>query len=162
MKKLFRIFLASLLSAFSLLSKFFGGKFKFAFFATQGQMAFDEGEFNFDNTKIGIIDIELGEEASEIDVSDTETDSGESEYLAGKTNRSISFTGFHKSGQPTLPTKIDKTFSIVAVDEAGLTTTFAGTAKLLTKTISGARDGAFQVAYSGRIQGSMSEDTSSS
>lgn len=135
---------------------------QFSFMATQGQMSFDEGQFTFDSAAIGIIDIELGEESSEIDVSDTETASGESEYLSGKTSRKISFTGFHKSGQGTLPTKVDKTYSLVVQDENGNTTTFSGTCKLLTKSITGSRDGALQVAYSGRIQGAQTEESSSS
>jgi len=125
--------------------------------ALQGQAAFDEGEFEFDSVPYGIIDVELGEEASEIDVSDTETASGESEYLSGKTSRSISFTAFHKFGTETLLIKIDKPFELVAAAESGATTTFAGTCKLITKNITGSRDGAFQVAYTGRIQGTMTE-----
>lgn len=133
----------------------------FAFMALQGQSAFDEGTFTFDGSSYGIIDISLGEESSEIDVSDTETTSGESEFLSGKTSRAISFTAFHKFGTATLPTKIDKLFSMIAVDEAGNTTTFSGTCKLMSKEITGSRDGAFQVAYSGRIQGAMAEVHSS-
>lgn len=131
--------------------------YKLAFSALQGQMAFDEAEFKFDSANYGIIDVSLGEEASEIDVSDTETDSGESEYLSGKTSRSISFTAFHKLGTATLPTKIDKEFELIGSAEDGGTTSFAGTCKLLTKEISGSRDGALQVAYTGRIQGAMTE-----
>lgn len=132
----------------------------FAFMALQNQTSFDEGTFNFDSAPYGIIDITLGEESSEIDVSDTSTTSGESEYLTGKTSRSISFTAFHKVGTPTLATKIDKLFSLVALDESGGTTTFSGTCKLMSKEITGSRDGAFQVAYSGRIQGAMDEANS--
>lgn len=124
---------------------------------TGGKTTFDDGTFTFDGNVLGIIDIEVGEEASEIDVSDTESPQGESEFLAGKTSRSISFTAFHKIGKNTLVTKSSKAFALEAEDEEGNTTNFAGNCILLTKNISGARDGAIQVAYSGRINGTMSE-----
>jgi len=159
MKKLLALFVVGFLKIWQRLS--FIHHHKLMFTALQNQTGFDEGTFTFDGVSFGIIDITLGEESSEIDVSDTETESGESEYLAGKTNRSISFTGFHKVGQQTLPAKVDKDFSLVALDESGGTTTFSGTCKILSKEISGSRDGALQVAYSGRIQGAMDEDHSS-
>lgn len=126
--------------------------------ANQNQAAFDEGVFTFDGEAFGITDLTLGEETSEIDVSDTETDAGESEFLYGKTSRPISFTAFHKVNTASLPTKVQKAFTFSIFDETGLLQdVFSGNCTLGTKSLTGSRDGAITWAYTGRVQGALGE-----
>lgn len=125
--------------------------------ANQSQTAFDEGTFTFDGTAFGITDITLGEETSELDVSDTETESGESEFIYGKTSRPISFTAWVKAGTASLATKVQKAFTLECLDENGGYTLFSGNATLGTKSMTGSRDGAFSWQYNGRIQGALVE-----
>lgn len=126
--------------------------------ANQNQAAFDEGVFTFDGSAFGITDLNLGEETSEIDVSDTETTTGESEFIFGKTSRPISFTAFHKVNTASLPTKVQKAFTFSVFDETGLLQdVFSGNCTLGTKTLTGSKDGAMTWAYTGRIQGALDE-----
>lgn len=125
--------------------------------ALQKQAAFDEGIFTFDGVAFGITDLNIGEETSELDVSDTETDSGESEFIYGKTSRPISFTAFHKVGTPPLQTKVQKAFSFSIFDEAGGQDVLSGQCTLGQKNMTGARDGAITWAYTGKIQGGLNE-----
>lgn len=128
--------------------------------ALQGQAAFDEGVFTFDGNAFGITDLTLGEETSELDVSDTETAQGESEFIYGKTSRPISFTAFHKVGTAPLPTKVQKAFTFSIYDENGSQDVLSGQCTLGTKTLTGSRDGAVTWAYTGRIQGALNESIS--
>lgn len=128
--------------------------------ALQKQAAFDEGEFTFGSNKIGITDITIGIETSEIDVSDTETTSGESEFIFSKTSRTISFTGFHKVGTKSLELKDQKPFQLKIFDEDGGYDIIYGQCTLSEKTLTGSRDGAMTWAYTGRIQGAMNESSS--
>ena len=136
--------------------------FAFAFGAfntgNSAKTAFDDATFMYQGQNIGIIDVELGEEASEIDTSDTNSPPGESEFLAGKISRTLSFTAFHKVGQEQFATRVSGDFSLQVEDEDGNTTTWTGKCLLLSKSTTGSRDGAIQVAYSGRIIGAITEE----
>lgn len=126
--------------------------------ALQNQAAFDDGVFTFDGSAFGITDLTLGEETTELDVSDTETTTGESEFIYGKTSRPISFTAYHKVNTETLPTKTQKAFTFSIFDETGaLQDVLSGNCTLGTKTMTGSKDGAVTWAYSGRIQGALVE-----
>jgi len=128
--------------------------------ANQNQAAFDEGVFTFDGKTFGVTDLSIGEETSEIDVSDTETASGESEFIYGKSSRPISFTAFHKVGEGSLPTKEQKAFTFSIYDEHGSQDVLSGQCTLGTKTMTGSRDGAVTWAYTGKIQGAINESLS--
>jgi len=105
----------------------------------------------------GIVDITLDENISEIDVTDTETTLGESEFLGGRNTRGISFNLFKDVEDADLTMKTATTFQLVAEDAGGKKATYAGTALLLTKSITGTIDDAVKVAYTGRINGALVE-----
>lgn len=107
--------------------------------------------------QVGVTDLTLDENISEIDVTDTETAVGESEFLGGRNARSISFTHIKDVTEADLTMNSAQTFRFSAIDASANETQYDGTAILLTKSINGNIDDAVKVAYTGRISGSVSE-----
>ena len=121
--------------------------------------AFARATFTFNSVDYGVTDLELGEEFSEIDVTDTESTLLESEFLGGRRTRLLSFTLFKDAAVADLVMNSAKTTTFVVVDDAGTpnTTTYSGTAILLTKRVGGNIDGAVTVPYTGRFTGAVTE-----
>lgn len=106
---------------------------------------------------VGVVDVTLDENISEIDVTDTETALGESEFLGGRNTRGISFTHIKDVTEADLTMNSVTSFELEVADAGANTTTYSGSAILLTKSITGNIDDAVKVAYSGRITGAVVE-----
>lgn len=125
-------------------------------------MAKVEGQratITWNSTAVGVTEFSFDTTISEIDVTDTETPVGESEFLGAKKERSFSFTVYKKADVADLALNSEQTLSIAVVDTEGTpnTTTYSGSALLLSANVTGNVDGAVQVAYTGRFTGTVTE-----
>ena len=105
----------------------------------------------------GIVDVTLDENYSEIDVTDTETALGESEFLGGRNTRGLSFTHIKDVTEADLTLNSATQFQLKVEDSSSNENTWTGTVILLTKSITGNIDDAVKVAYTGRITGAVVE-----
>ena len=121
--------------------------------------AFARATFTFDSVDYGVTDFELGEEYSEIDVTDTESVLLESEFLGGRRTRPLSFTLWKPADVADIAMNTAKVATFVIVDDDAVpnTTTYSGSALLLTKRVGGNIDGAVSAAYTGRFTGAVTE-----
>jgi predicted secreted protein len=114
------------------------------------------GASSVTSNKYGVSDLQLEENFSEIDVTDTETAQSESEYLGGRNSRSISFNLFKDATKTDLPLNTQTAITVVFTDGTS-SKTYTGNAILLSKSIGGDVDSAVKVAYTGRINGALAE-----
>ena len=114
----------------------------------------------YNASEVGIFDLTIDSTYSEIDTTDTETTTGESEFLGGKQTHTISFSTYKDAGTAdlTLNETSSNTCVITIVSaSAGDDTTYTGALVLLSKSVTGNIDGAVQLAYSGKISGAFTE-----
>ena len=118
---------------------------------------FARATFTYNSVEQGVTDVTIDDSYSEIDVTDTLTTVGNSEYLGGRRSISISFSLFKIAGTADLILNAGQTGILKVEDSAGVYTTYTGTAILLSKSLAGTIDDAVKVSYSGRISGSLVE-----
>lgn len=113
----------------------------------------------WNSTEIGVVDFSFDTTISEIDVTDTKTAVGESEFLGAKKERSFSFTTYKVAGTADLTLNDEQELIIVVTDTAETpnTSTYTGNAILLSANVTGNIDGAVEVAYTGRFTGAVAE-----
>ena len=118
---------------------------------------FARATFTYSSAEQGVTDVTIDDSYSEIDVTDTLTTVGNSEYLGGRRSISISFSLFKKAGTADITLNDPQTGILKVEDSAGDYTTYTGTAILLSKSLAGTIDDAVKVSYSGRISGALIE-----
>lgn len=123
-------------------------------------MAKAEGQravVNWSGAEIGVSNFTISTNISELDVTDTKTSVGESEYLGAKMERNISFSIFKDATVDGLNLNTSTAVTIAVTDSSGNTSTYSGNAILLSEEVSGSVDGAVTVNYSGRFTGAVTE-----
>ena len=120
---------------------------------SNGQLA----TITWDSTEIGVTNFKWDESFNEIDVTDTKTTAGSSEYLGGKSSNGFSFDLFKDVTVADLPRNSQKALSVKVEDEAGNDTTYSGQGIILSKSGEIPVDGAVKVSYSGRFNGTITE-----
>lgn len=108
----------------------------------------------------GIFNLTVDSNYSEIDVSDTKTTVGESEYIGNRLEHSISFDMYKDAATADLTLNaITNNNCIITVVSAtaGDDTTYTGSLVLLSKTVGGNVDGMVTVTYNGKIDGALVE-----
>ena len=118
---------------------------------------FARAALTYNSVEYGVTDVTIDDSYSEIDVTDTLTAIGNSEYLGGRRSISISFSLFKVAGTADLTLNDPQTCILQVEDSGGVYTTYTGTAILLSKSLAGTIDEAVKVSYSGRISGSLVE-----
>ena len=113
--------------------------------------------FSWNSSEIGVTEFEISTNINELDATDTKTTAGESEYLGGKQERTISFTILKDATVDGLTLNSATTFSAAVTDASANTQTYSGSAVLLTETVTGSVDGIVSVQYSGRVTGALLE-----
>jgi len=113
--------------------------------------------FKWATVEIGVTEFEISTNLSELDASDTKTSAGESDYLGGKQERTISFSLLKDATADGLDLNTSTAFTVAVTDADDKESTYAGNAILLTETVSGAVDGIVTVQYTGRVTGAMTE-----
>lgn len=113
--------------------------------------------FTWSASEIGVTEFEISTSISELDATDTKTAAGESEYLGGKQERTISFTILKDATVDGLDLNTSTAFTAAVTDASGSESTYAGNAVLLSETVSGSVDGIVTVQYSGRVTGALTE-----
>jgi predicted secreted protein len=122
--------------------------------------AFARATLTYDAVEQGIFDLTIDSTYSEIDVTDTETTTGQSEFLGGKQIHTISFSTYKDAGTADLVLNLTSSNScIITIVSAtgGDDTLYTGNLVLLNKSITGNIEGAVQLAYSGKISGALAE-----
>lgn len=107
--------------------------------------------------EIGVTEFEISTNISELDATDTKTTAGESEYLGGKQERTISFTILKDATVDGLDLNTATVFSVAVTDADSKESTYSGSAVLLTETVTGSVDGIVTVQYTGRVTGALGE-----
>lgn len=121
---------------------------------------FARATLTYNSVEIGIFDLTIDSTYSEIDVTDTETATGQSEFLGGKQTHSISFSAYKDAGAADLvlnQTTANTCVITIVSSTAGDDTTYTGALVLLGKSVTGNIDGAVQLAYTGKISGVLTE-----
>ncbi|KKM15425.1 hypothetical protein LCGC14_1696210 [marine sediment metagenome] len=121
---------------------------------------FARATLTYNAVEIGIFDLTIDSTFSEIDTTDTETSTGESEFLGGKQVHTISFSTYKDAGSADLvlnQTSANSCIITIVSASAGDDTLYTGNLVLLNKSITGNIDGAVQLAYSGKISGALAE-----
>ena len=121
---------------------------------------FARATVNYNSNDIGVFDLTIDSTFSEIDTTDTETATGESEFLGGKQIHTISFSTYKDAGSADLVLNQTSSNTVVITilsASAGDDTLYTGALVLLSKSITGNIDGAVQMAYSGKISGALVE-----
>ena len=121
---------------------------------------FARATLTYNSVEIGIFDLTIDSTYSEIDTTDTETSTGESEFLGGKQVHTISFSTYKDAGSADLvlnQTSSNSCIITIVSASAGDDTLYTGALVLLNKSITGNIDGAVQLAYSGKISGALAE-----
>lgn len=113
--------------------------------------------FSWNSSEIGVTEFEISTNISELDATDTKTTAGESEYLGGKQERTISFTILKDATVDGLNLNTSTAFTVAVTDASANTQIYGGNAVLLTETVTGSVDGIVTVQYTGRVTGAMSE-----
>lgn len=111
----------------------------------------------YDSTEIGVTNFKWNEQFNEIDVTDTKTTVGDSEYIGGKNSRGCSFDLFKDVTVSDLALNTAKSISFKIEDEAGNDATYTGSVILLNKDGEIPVDGAVKMSYSARFNGSLTE-----
>lgn len=123
-------------------------------------MAKSEGQravVTWGGAEIGVSDFSIDTQISELDVTDTKTSVGESEFLGAKQERTISFTIYKDATVDGLDLNTSTAVTIAVTDASANTSTYAGNAILLSESVTGSVDGVVTVAYSGRFTGAVTE-----
>ena len=123
-------------------------------------MAKSEGQnatVTFNSVEVGVSNFSFDTTINEIDTTDTKTSAGESEFIGGRYQRGFSFTVFKDADVADLTMNTAYTLSIAVVDASANTTTYSGSAILLTKNVTGSVDDAVTVEYSGRYTDAVTE-----
>ena len=113
--------------------------------------------FTWSGSEIGVTEFEISTNISELDATDTKTAAGESEYLGGKQERTISFSILKDATVDGLDLNTSTAFTVAVTDASGNESTYGGNAILLTETVTGSVDGIATVQYSGRVTGALTE-----
>lgn len=121
---------------------------------------FARATLTYGGAEIGIFDVAINSAYSEIDVSDTLTALGQSDFLGAKQVHNISFSSFKLAGSADLVLNLTSSNTCVITivsASAGDDTLYTGALVLLTKDVTGNIDGAVQLAYQGKITGALVE-----
>lgn len=119
---------------------------------------FARATLTYNAVEIGVFDVTINSVYGEIDVTDTLTAVGESEFLGSRQTHTISFSSFKLAGSADLVLNQTSTNeAIFTVSDGSNTTLYTGDLVLLSKDVSGNIDGAVQLAYSGKISGALVE-----
>jgi len=114
--------------------------------------------FTWSSSEIGVTEFEISTSINELDATDTKTPAGESEYLGGKQERTISFTILKDATVDGLNLNTSTAFSVAVTDASANDRTYSGNAILLSETVTGSVDGIVTVQYTGRVTGAFTEE----
>ncbi len=119
---------------------------------------FARANLSYNAGNIGVFDLTINSVYGEIDVTDTLTTQGESEFLGSRQTHTISFSTFKLAGAADIVlNQTSSNQAIFTADDGSNTTTYTGNLVLLSKDITGNIDGAVQLSYSGKISGALTE-----
>ena len=119
---------------------------------------FARASLSYNAVEIGVFDLTVNSVYSEIDVTDTLTNTGDSEFLGARKTHTISFSTYKLAGAADLVLNLTSlNVAIFTASDGTNTTTYTGALVLLSKDITGNIDGAVQLAYSGKISGALTE-----
>ena len=113
--------------------------------------------FKWATVEIGVTEFEISTNINELDATDTKTTAGESDYIGGKQERTISFTILKDATADGLDLNTSTAFSVAVTDASSNESTYSGNAILLSETVTGSVDGIVTVQYSGRVTGALGE-----
>lgn len=119
---------------------------------------FQRGGLTYNAAAVGVSNLSIESTYSEVDITDTETTTGQSEFIGSRQSHTISFDVYKSAGTADLALNATtNNEAIFTVDDGTLTSTYTGDLILLNRTVGGNIDGAVTVNYSGRVSGSLVE-----
>ena len=121
---------------------------------------FSRATLNYASSDIGIFDLTLNSVFGEIDITDTLSTLGQSEFLGSRQTHAISFSTYKLAGAADIVLNLTSSNTcVITIVSAtpGDDTLYTGALVLLTKDITGNIDGAVQLSYSGKIDGALVE-----
>lgn len=119
---------------------------------------FARATLTYNAGEIGIFDLTVNSVYGEIDVTDTLSTVGESEFLGSRQTHTISFSSWKLAGSADIVlNQTSSNSAIFTVSDGSNTTTYTGDLVLLSKDVTGNIDGAVQLSYSGKISGALTE-----